>query len=187
MLQWGMPGTLPDFAGRSARDAVRRAVALLDVLLTEDPAPDSVAAVLVEYGEPHLELSAREVAELRAAALELRKVFAAPDAASAAEVLNALFAAYAGPPRLTAHDDNFGWHLHVDASDDGPWGTWLITSSALALATLLADRQTVPGGLCASPSCGKPFAHLGGGSPRRYCSSRCATRERVAAHRARLT
>ncbi|WP_336159166.1 CGNR zinc finger domain-containing protein [Amycolatopsis sp. VC5-11] len=182
-----MPGTQPDFAGRSARDAVRRAVALLDVLLTEDPAPDSVAAVLVEHGEPQLQLSPREVAELRAAALELREVFAAPDAASAAEVLNALFTAYAGPPRLTAHDDNFGWHLHVDASDDGPWGAWLITSSALALATLLADRQSAPGGLCASPSCGKPFAHLGGGSPRRYCSSRCATRERVAAHRARLT
>ncbi|MFD2473920.1 CGNR zinc finger domain-containing protein [Amycolatopsis silviterrae] len=180
-----MPGTQPDFAGRSARDAVRRAVALLDVLLTAEPSPDSVADVLVEHGEPRLRLSARDVAELRAAALELREVFAAPDAASAAKVLNALFAAYAGPPRLTAHDADFGWHLHVDSSDDGPWGAWLITSSALALATLVADRQSAPGGLCASPWCGKPFAHLGGGSPRRYCSSRCATRERVAAHRAR--
>ncbi|WP_332306638.1 CGNR zinc finger domain-containing protein [Saccharomonospora glauca] len=42
-----------------------------------------------------------------------------------------------------------------------------------------------PGGLCASPSCGRPFVHVGGGSPRRYCTPRCATRERVAAHRTR--
>ncbi|WP_020657742.1 CGNR zinc finger domain-containing protein [Amycolatopsis benzoatilytica] len=180
-----MPGTQPDFAGRSARDAVRRAVALLDVLLAEAPAAGSVAAVLVEHGEPEPRLSPEEVAELQDAARKLREVFAAPDIAAAASVLNALFAQYAGPPRLTAHDDAFGWHLHADSADDGPWGAWLITSSALALATLLADRQEVPGGLCASASCGRPFAHLGGGSPRRYCSTRCATRERVAAHRAR--
>ncbi|MFC7099397.1 CGNR zinc finger domain-containing protein [Nonomuraea rubra] len=30
-----------------------------------------------------------------------------------------------------------------------------------------------------------PVPGRGGGSPRRYCSSRCATRERVAAHRSR--
>ncbi len=111
-------------------------------------------------------------------------MFAAPDVASAASVLNALFAAYARPPRLTDHEDGYGWHLHIDAADDGPWGAWLVTSSALGLASLLAERQDVPGGLCASPACGKPFAHTGGGSRRKFCSPRCATRERVAAHRA---
>lgn len=166
------------------RDSVQRAVDLLGVLLG-DPAPEEVVRVLRDHGEPELSLSPDDVAELRAAALELRAVFAAPDVASAASVLNALFAAYAGPPRLTDHEDGYGWHLHADAADDGPWGAWLVTSSALGLASLLAGRQDVPGGLCASPPCGKPFAHTGGGSPRRYCSARCATRERVAAHRGR--
>jgi predicted RNA-binding Zn ribbon-like protein len=41
----------------------------------------------------------------------------------------------------------------------------------------------VPGGLCAD--CGLPFAATGSGSPRRYCSARCASRARVAAYRAR--
>ena len=167
------------------RDSVQRAVDLLGVLLVPDPSPAAVSDVLRSHGEPDVRLSAAEVSSLRAAARELREVFAAPDVASAASVLNALFAEYAGPPRLTDHEEGYGWHLHVDAADDGPWGAWLVTSSALGLASLLAERQDVPGGLCASPSCGKPFAHTGGGSPRRYCSTRCATRERVAAHRAR--
>ncbi|SEF33950.1 CGNR zinc finger domain-containing protein [Amycolatopsis pretoriensis] len=166
------------------RDSVQRAVDLLGVLLEPDCSPPAVACVLREHGEPDVRLSAADVSELRRAAFELREVFAAPDVATAASVLNALFAAYAGPPRLTDHEEGYGWHLHVDAADDGPWGAWLVTSSALGLASLLAERQDVPGGLCASPSCGKPFAHTGGGSPKRYCSPRCATRERVAAHRA---
>jgi len=169
------------------RDSVQRAVDLLGVLLVPSPDPASVAQVLREHGEPEVALSPEEVSELRAAALELREVFAAPDVASAASVLNALFAAYAGPPRLTDHEEGYGWHLHADAADDGPWGAWLVTSSALGLAALLAEGQGVPGGLCASPSCGKPFAHTGGGSPRRFCSPRCATRERVAAHRSART
>ncbi|QKV79186.1 CGNR zinc finger domain-containing protein [Amycolatopsis sp. Hca4] len=167
------------------RDSVQRAVDLLGVLLAPSPEPAVVAQVLRAHGEPDVSLSSSDVSELRAAALELREVFAARDAASAASVLNGLFAAYAGPPRLTDHEDGYGWHLHIDSADDGPWGAWLVTSSALGLASLLAERQGPPGGLCASPACGKPFAHTGGGSPRRYCSPRCATRERVAAHRAR--
>lgn len=166
------------------RDSVQRAVDLLGVLLG-DADPAEVAHVLRAHGEPDVRLSSEEVAELKAAAVSLREVFAAPDVASAASVLNALFAAHAGPPRLTDHEEGYGWHLHADLADDGPWGAWLVTSSALGLAALLAERQDVPGGLCASPSCGKPYAHTGGGSPRRYCSPRCATRERVAAHRAR--
>ncbi|WIV62333.1 CGNR zinc finger domain-containing protein [Amycolatopsis nalaikhensis] len=169
------------------RDSVQRAVDLLGVLLVPDPDPTAVARVLHSHGEPDVSLSESDVAELRAAARELREVFAATDVASAASVLNELFAAYAGPPRLTDHEEGYGWHLHVDAADDGPWGAWLVTSSALGLASLLAERQDVPGGLCASPPCGKPFAHTGGGSPRRFCSSRCATRERVAAHRGRIS
>jgi hypothetical protein len=173
----------PYFPG--GRSAVRRAVDLLDVLLPGPPDPARVVEVLIAHGEPDEPLAAADLAELHDAALELREVFAAPDTAAAAKALNRLFTKYASPPRLTAHDADFGWHLHVDAADDGPWGAWFVTSSALALAGLLAERQGPPGGLCASPSCGRPFAHLGGGSPRRYCSTRCATRERVAAHRAK--
>jgi len=108
---------------------------------------------------------------------------AAGDAATAAGRINALLAGRARPPRLTTHGGTSGWHLHVDGSDDAPWAEWFLTSSCLALAMLLAERQAPPGGLCASPSCGRPFVNVGRGPARRYCSATCGTRERVAALR----
>lgn len=172
--------------GSSARMGAERAAALVTVLTTDAaPRPAEVTTLLREYGELDPRLNSAEVAQMRAAAFVLLPVFEAAAVADAASLLNELLAAYARPPRLTTHDGSWAWHLHADRADDGPWGEWLLTSSCLALAVLLADRQELPGGICASPSCRKPFAHNGSGSPRRYCSSRCATRERVAAHRRR--
>ena len=103
--------------------------------------------------------------------------------ATAADRINALLAGRAHPPRLTTHGGESGWHLHVDSGDDAPWAEWFLTSSCLALAVLLAERQAPPAGLCGSSSCGKPFVNVGRGAARRYCSATCGTRERVAAHR----
>jgi predicted RNA-binding Zn ribbon-like protein len=167
-------------------DTARRAADLVNVLVSGPATPERVAEVLRRHGEPGpLELSGDDVAELSRAAMLLREIFAATEADRAAELLNAALAAHARPPRLTTHGGTFGWHLHVDSSDDAPWGEWLLTSSCLALAVLLSERQAPPGGVCAAPSCGKSFVDTGRGSPRRYCSTRCATRERVAAHRRR--
>ena len=123
-------------------------------------------------------------AALRQAALQLREVFAAGDADTAADRLNGLLASRAHPPRLTTHGGTSGWHLHVDGGDDAPWAEWFVTSSCLALAVLLAERQAPPAGLCAAQSCGRPFVNVGRGAARRYCSAACGTRERVARHRA---
>ncbi|WP_344311673.1 CGNR zinc finger domain-containing protein [Fodinicola feengrottensis] len=151
------------------------------------PTPTEVVAVLTAHGEPGpIELTNADLAQLRLAAQALATVFRADSTAAAAERLNELFHAYAGPPRLTAHD-NTGWHLHIDAEDDGPWGRWLLTSSAWALATLLAQHQTPPGGQCAAPDCERPYVNAGNGGPRRFCSSKCATRVRVANHRRRAS
>ncbi|MFC4004656.1 CGNR zinc finger domain-containing protein [Prauserella oleivorans] len=167
-------------------DVVTRAADLLDVLLRESPTVAEVSAVLVDHGEREpLGLTEQDVAAMRAVAPELREVFAATTTDQAAERINALLARYAHPPRLTAHGGSHPWHLHADRDDDGPWAEWLMSSTCLAMAFALAERQRPPGGVCASAACGRPFADLGGGSPRRYCSARCATRERVAAHRRR--
>ncbi|MCP2234792.1 CGNR zinc finger domain-containing protein [Prauserella halophila] len=159
---------------------------MINVLLTGNPTVDTVREVLVAHGEREpLNLTAGDLPRLWEAAQQLRTVFAATTAGDAANRLNDLLARHARPPRLTTHEGAHPWHLHVDSHDDAPWDEWLVTSSCLALATLLADRQRPPGGLCASTACGRAFAELGGGSPRRYCSARCATRARVAAHRRR--
>jgi len=143
-----------------------------------------VIAVLRAHGEPEpIAISGDDLAGLRQAALRLREVFAAADAGTAAERINALLGTHARPPRLTMHGGASGWHLHVDGSDDAPWAEWFLTSSGLALAVLLAERQAPPGGFCASPSRGRPFVNVGRGAARRYCSATCGTRERVARHR----
>ena len=180
--------------GSSVHDAAQRAADILAVLLPRAgnrlPAgsPGERAAlieVLRAHGEPPpIEISAVELDSLRQAALELRQVFTAGDVAVAAGRINGLLSGRAHPPRLTAHGGASGWHVHVDGSDEAPWDEWFLTSSCLALAVLLAERQAPPAGICASPSCGRPFVNVGRGSARRYCSATCGTRERVAAYRA---
>ncbi|MCM2390428.1 CGNR zinc finger domain-containing protein [Streptomyces albipurpureus] len=127
--------------------------------------------------------SAEDIAQMRTAAVQLRAVFAAEQVDQAAECLNRLLAGTTGPLRLTSHRGASPWHPHLDRDDDGPWGEWLLASSALALTVLVWDRQRPPGGICASPTCRDVFLAQGSGPVRRYCSRRCATRERVAAHR----
>jgi predicted RNA-binding Zn ribbon-like protein len=187
-----------DRFGGSVHDAAQRAADIMAVLLpgpgsrTEPGSPAeraaaeraALTAVLRAHGEPApIEITADDAAALRGACLELRQVFEARDVATAAERINGLLAGRAHPPRLTTHGGRAGWHLHVDSHDDAPWAEWFLTSSCLALAVLLAERQAPPAGFCASPSCGRPFVNVGRGSVRRYCSATCGTRERVSRHR----
>jgi predicted RNA-binding Zn ribbon-like protein len=166
-------------------NAARRAAALTGALLHDPPSRDEVEALFVDYGEPERpRLGDEDLSALRRAAERLLPVFRATTTDEAAELLNALLAKYAGPPRLTAHDDT-PWHVHVDPTDDAPWATWFLASSSLALATLLADRQAPPGGICAAHDCTQPFVDLGRGAAQRFCSELCATRTRVAALRRR--
>ena len=179
--------------GSSVHDTAQRAADMLAVLLpragnrlSAGSAGERAAVieVLRAHGEPEpIEISTAGLDSLREAALELREVFTAGDVTAAADTINGLLAGRAHPPRLTAHGGTSGWHLHVDGGDDAPWGEWFLTSSCLALAVLLAERQARPAGICASPSCGRPFVNVGRGAARRYCSATCGTRERVAAHR----
>ena len=125
--------------GTSVHDAAQRAADILAILLPRagssgQPAEgDALIAVLRAHGEPEpVEISDADLAGLRRAALDLAEVFAAEDAATAADRINALLGARAHPPRRTTHGGGSGWHLHVDSSDDAPWADWFITSSACA-------------------------------------------------------
>ncbi|MET7676616.1 CGNR zinc finger domain-containing protein [Streptomyces seoulensis] len=161
----------------------QRTADLINALAGDDPDPADVAAVLRAYGETDVDLSPREVTGMRASAALLREVFAADGTNTAAAALNRLLHAHTGRLRLSSHDGATPWHPHLDRADDAPWAEWFLASSCLALSVLLWDRQRPPGGTCASPSCGDVYVTQGSGPPRRYCSRRCATRERVAAHR----
>ncbi|MEV6330071.1 CGNR zinc finger domain-containing protein [Streptomyces sp. NPDC051909] len=165
-----------------------RAADLVNVLCRPDPRPsrlDEVTRVLRAYGESEpLGLADEDLPGLREAAGALRPVFAADDVDAAARELNVLLAERTGPLRLTTHGGASAWHPHVDGDDDAPWAEWFLASSCLALAVLLWERGRAPGGVCASAACADVFVPRGSGRERRrYCSRRCATRERVAAHR----
>ena len=132
--------------------------------------PEAVMEVLRRYGEPEpITITSEDIAGLAKAAGVLWPLFTAPSTTDAAELLNEILSTYARAPRLSCHD-NTSWHLHVDSDDDSPWEEWLASSSAMALATLLAERHTNPAGTCASPRCGRPFIDQGRVDPRRYCS-----------------
>ncbi|MCC8477636.1 CGNR zinc finger domain-containing protein [Streptomyces parvus] len=180
-----MSSTADDWSTRhSVLTNARRAAALVNALTGDPPDPGEVAEILYAYGESGtIDLTARDLAEMSTAAARLREVFAATDADGAATALNRLLSEHTGPLRLTSHDGDSPWHPHIDHHDDAPWGAWLLASSCLALTVLVWDRQRPPGRICASPSCPDVFINQGSGPDRRYCSRRCATRERVAAHR----
>ncbi|MER7760179.1 CGNR zinc finger domain-containing protein [Streptomyces sp. NPDC097619] len=168
----------------SVLTTARRAAALVNALTEEEPDPVAVADVLRAYGEiDPLDLTGDEIAAMRAAAALLRPVFAAEQVDDAAAALNRLLRDHTGPLRLTAHGGDSPWHPHLDEDDDAPWDAWLLASSCMALTVLLWDRQRPPGRTCASTTCRNVFISRGNGPERRYCSRRCATRERVAAHR----
>ncbi len=173
----------------SATHAAKRAADVLFVLQNKaqlDPQAlsDQLNKVLEGYGEQS-KVAAADLVDLKAASDKLYAVFTAQDVGVIAALLNAILSEYAAIPRLSAHNTS-AWHLHVDSNDHAPWAEWFAASSALALALLLADKQRSPGGICAATTCERPFIDLGKGGGRNYCSPRCATRERVAAHRRKV-
>jgi len=172
----------------SASYAAKRAADVVFVLQNKDQLDDDaltrqLMVTLKKYGEKSV-IIATNLDELRVVGQKLHSVFATGNTEQAAILLNAILGKYGHAPRLSMHG-NTPWHLHVDSNDHAPWAEWFAGSSALALATLLAEKQRNPGGLCASQTCSRPFIDSGKGGGRTYCSPRCATRERVSAYRKR--
>ncbi|GAA2042023.1 CGNR zinc finger domain-containing protein [Streptomyces carpaticus] len=170
----------------------RRAIDLANaVRSTPGISRDALAALLVEHGERPADVAPgafgeADAAELREAVRRVTdEVLTETGTDAAAEALNRLLADCGARPRLSRHDGH-AWHLHTDRGDDAGWGDWFLAGTALALAQLLTEHGRIAWGGCAASRCGTLFLGTGPGSPRRYCSPACASRERVAAHRRRV-
>lgn len=175
---------------RGGFSAARRLIDLAEAVRVDPALPRAaLAQLLAGHGERPADLTAEAfpeagAAELRAAARRMAGVLGESEEDRAADALNALLEECATRPRLTRHDGH-PWHLHVDRGEEAGWGDWFLASGALALAQLLTEYGRIAWGACAAEGCGRFFLATGPGSARRYCSTTCSSRSRVAAHRRR--
>ncbi|MFG2289825.1 CGNR zinc finger domain-containing protein [Streptomyces sp. NPDC048595] len=154
-----------------------------------DLSREALAELLSRHGESPDELTEREFSgrdadDLRAAAARMAAILTESDTDRAAHAINALLAECGARPHLSRHGGH-PWHLHIDRGEEAGWAEWFLASSALALAQVLTEYGRAPWGECAAARCGTLYLGTGPGSARRYCSTACASRERVAAHRRR--
>ena len=165
---------------------VRLAVDLVNTRTREPErliSPDALRGFLLDHGEPEpVEVDEHDLDAVRAVRERLRPVFTLP-AGEAAAVLNGLLADYAVRPYLSDHDGTT-WHLHV-AGPEATWAEWLGAATALGLAGFAAGHGFGSAGVCAAEDCERVFVNPAPRRVRRFCTPTCATRTRVATHRAR--
>ncbi|MEU3562732.1 CGNR zinc finger domain-containing protein [Kitasatospora sp. NPDC006786] len=151
----------------------------------EDPGAGAaeLQALLDRHGGPPFRLTGADARELREATAEVIAVLDTDDPDRAAELINALLDRHPARPRLVRLPGR-PWSLHTRAPADAGLTHWLLSTAALALGLWLGERGGCAWGRCAAPGCERFFIDTGRRTPQRYCTPRCATRVRVAAHRA---
>ena len=113
---------------------------------------------------------------------ELRSVFEAEDAHTAADRINAILRDSGASPFLSTHGKSP--HLHFEP-EGGSLTEWLGVITAMGLATAIADHGFDRLGSCESDTCADVYIDASRNRSRRHCSPTCRTRENVAAHRQR--
>ena len=119
------------------------------------------------------------LADLAALAGDLAAVFRSEDARV---VVNELLAAVELRPHLTDHDDR-GHHLHYEAPN-ADLVERVRANTLMGLAVLLCDEHERIG-TCDARRCERAWVDTSRNARRRFCSTTCANRTHVAAHRAR--
>lgn len=121
-----------------------------------------------------------------ALAESLRVVFEAAaggDLDTAATAVNVLMREMGSVPQLDRARGG-GWALHFHGRDPGlviGWGAGIAAGLALAIGSDLAGRL----GVCQADPCDRVFVDTSKNAGRRFCSTRCQSRVKAAAHRAR--
>ena len=112
---------------------------------------------------------------------EIARIIDVDDTDQAAAMINQWLTTSASVPRLV-DEPGWGWHFHLER-DGADWANWLLASTAHAFAVALVEHGQPAWGRCSSNGCGQPFLDRGRRQPQRFCSTTCATRERVRRHR----
>jgi predicted RNA-binding Zn ribbon-like protein len=112
----------------------------------------------------------------------LRTVFAADDVGEAAALLNGILSDASAVPRISTHSAKP--HLHFEPLNGGT-ASWLAAATAMGLGVALCDGGLERFGMCSSHSCVDVFIDGSKNRSRLHCSTKCATRDNVAALRER--
>jgi predicted RNA-binding Zn ribbon-like protein len=123
---------------------------------------------------------------LTALAERVREVFTASssgDVARAARIVNDLLEEFGAAPRLDpARGGGFTLHFHGrDASIVLGWGAGIAAGLAMAIGSDLAGRL----GVCQADPCDRVYIDTSYNLGKRFCSRRCQSRVKAAAHRAK--
>lgn len=174
-----------DFIGYRS-DALGTAVELVNAV-AQDPegerVPGDLRGVLTAHRFDALDAPAAAESALRAWARRLRTVFDVTSLPDAAVAINALLADVRIEPHVTDHDGH-GWHLHY-TPPEADLVDRVRATTAFALAMLVSEYGVDRHGRCAAAGCDRVYADTSRNAARRYCTSACANRTAVAAHRAR--
>ncbi|KQM83911.1 MULTISPECIES: CGNR zinc finger domain-containing protein [unclassified Agromyces] len=125
---------------------------------------------------------ARELAEVRDAREQLRRLWLL-DRDAAAEAVNDLLAEARALPRLVRHDD-LDWHIHATALDE-PLATRILVEAAMAFVDVIRADQMDRLRVCDADDCESLYVDLSKNGSRRFCTTRCGNRMAVRAYRAR--
>ncbi len=114
-----------------------------------------------------------------------RAVFeaAARDDPPRGRIVNDLLDATAARPRLDP-DAEGRFQLHFHGPDDGYVRGWQ-AGLARASPSRMAATSAGGSGCCDAPGCGPRYVDGSKNGTRRFCSARCQSRVKAAAHRAR--
>ncbi len=171
------------YTDRTAQLAVDLANAFPDPFdRTVPPTVEELRGLLDGY-ELRSDLAPGDVERLGDLALALRGIFAARDASTAAQLLNALLERTRAVPWISEHG-GADPHLHF-----GPQQADIVdrvaASTAMSLAVVLCDYGIERLGQCAAADCVDVFIDTSRSAKRRYCSTGCSNRSNVREHRAR--
>lgn len=142
-----------------------------------------VSAELLSQHDLHVgELTGDQFRRLGEWAERLRPVFTASDVDTAVRLVNALLDDSASKPYISRHDGRPP-HLHYASEHDDAVARVCALTAAGVAHLLCDDPQRL--GHCGRSGCEVVYVDTSRNGRRRFCSTRCANRTRVAEHRDR--
>jgi predicted RNA-binding Zn ribbon-like protein len=138
------------------------------------------------YEVPLRQVSGEDARRIAAVVAEARRVIEdidGGDVALAAKRTNVLLRRTGARPQLDTHGPGV-WNLHFHGPDDSfgiGWAAGIAAGLAMALGTPDAGRL----GVCEAERCDRVHLDTSRNGGRRFCSTRCQSRTKAAAHRAR--